>query len=118
MPNEDETPDLHEALERTRPRSPKGSMLPEDFPPPPKDWTSYPIARAIWVLILLAVVFVAIWKGPAWFAFLSGHPYGLKLAVFVLVGIVLIISLAYWSFRAKGETGMQWWNTDRKDKPR
>ena len=91
---------------------------PDSIPPPPGDWMSHPVAKAIFILILLAVITVAIWKWPEITGWVRGHPFGAGLTGFIILMVIGVIAFSYWKARAIGDLGMRYWDTDRKRKPR
>ncbi|MCX6647333.1 MAG: hypothetical protein NTY09_13390 [bacterium] len=104
--------DLSE-IEKT-PSIPGAAKDEGEIPPPPGDWVSHPITRTIGVLILLALIALGIWKGPEIIDYIKAHSYGSGIVGFVIAMVVAIISFAYWKYRAVGDVGMRYWDTDRK----
>lgn len=104
MVDDDRTPELKEALEATRPEERAEPVPEEEIPPPPGDWATHPITRVIEIIVLLAVIAVIVWKGPAVWAYAREHPFGGSLAIFFVAFGVLLIATAYWKVRAQART--------------
>lgn len=86
----------------------------DEIPPPPGDWVSHPVTRTIGVIILLGLIALVIIKFNAVLDYIHAHPLGSGLVAFAAcVGIGLIF-YAYWRFRAVGEVGSRYWDTERK----
>ncbi len=116
--DEDRIPDLKEALRRGVDGMERPYVDPSDIPSPPGDWTTHPVARSIFILILLVGIVVAIWKWPEMTAWVSGHPFGAGLIGFIALMLIAVISISYWKTRAFGDLGYRYWDTDRKRKPK
>lgn len=113
MEERDENSEIPSEIEK--PRSKPGAVIDvDDIPPPPGDWVSHPLTRTIGVLILLAIIGLGIWKGPEIIDYIKAHSYGSGIAGFVVAMFIAIIAFAYWKYRAVGDVGMRYWDTDRK----
>lgn len=113
----DPTPDLKSALRGTLEKSRKSGIEPEDFPPPPSDWTSHRITRITGLVIFLALIGLGIWKGQAIIGYIKAHPFGAGLTIFVIIVVIALIAVAYWKHRTQGDLGMRYWDTSRKKRP-
>jgi len=108
--------DYYDEPEGTEER-PRRKVIPEEeVPPPPRDWISHPVTRAILWLILLAAVVGLIWKTPEWITYMREHPFGASLAGILILVAIFILFFSYWRYRAKGWVGQSNWDTRRKRK--
>ncbi len=118
MTDNGKIPDLREALEKSKPESEKKTVVPQDFPPPPRDWTGHHATRAVLFFIVAGIIAALIWKGGEWLDYLKAHPFGAGVAIFCVILVIGIIAFAYWRHRAIGSLGERYWDTDRKRKPK
>jgi len=105
-------PDQDKDQEQTKEEEDKINPISLIAPPPPGDWTTHPITKTIYILVLIAIGILLWIKLPQWFAFMEGHPYGTGLTVFVLFALALIVAMIYWRTRAMGRRGDSWWKPD------
>jgi len=116
--NDNNVPELREALRRRSPEQPAAQKPPEEIPPPPGDWTGHPVTRGMLAIILLALIALLAWKTPVWLVYAQDHPFGAGVAAFILIMLVVVVAMVFWRWRAVGDVGMRYWDTERKRRKR
>ena len=115
MTDKDKIPTLKEALRGTVPDSDKEKSKaeePEEFPPPPGDWTTHLYTRLILLLVLLGLIVIGIFRGEEAWEFIMAHPFGAGVTLIIVVVFAVIVLVAYWRSRAMGRREDRYWKTD------
>ena len=106
--------ELHEALLETEKELPpefreRKVLLPQEVPPPPRDWVSHPVTKSIGWLILLGIAVVAGWRAPYWWNYVKEHSFEASIVGVALFAGIFLIIFAFWRVRALGERGDAYW---------
>ena len=115
MPDKDKIPSLKEALAGMVPETGEEKpkvVVPEEFPPPPGDWTSHPVTRMLGLVLFLILVILGIFLGPEIWEFIKAHPFGAVVTLIVVLVFFVVSLVAYWRYRAMGRRDDRYWKTD------